>query len=258
MRENFVKSAPVQFALREMQRTVTSPLFWAVMMAVIVILTISGPFHTLEIFNTPKRFAYWGAIAVLTYFSNIFIANLVDQSLVPKLQNRWLRIFISGLVGSIFVTLIVWSISAFIAGNAEPNFRALYELALRCIPIAMVINIVVFLTLDTLRAPPQPMHQQAPSPFFERLPVALGRDIISIQSQDHYLRVVTTKGSDMILMRMADAVKQLEALDGVQTHRSWWVAKKHITDVVRDGGKVTVLLSDGEVVPVSRGRVKEL
>ena len=56
----------------------------------------------------------------------------------------------------------------------------------------------------------------------------------------------------MILMRLADAVRELAALDGQQTHRSWWVAKQGLADVAKGDGKVTLKLKSGAEVPVSR------
>lgn len=252
MLQNFVNQSAMHFALRQMQQTATSPRFWLAISAVVIILAISGPFNTLAEFSFPKRLAYWGAIAVSTYFGSIFVSNGVYQALRSTLHNRGLRIALAGFAGGILVTLIVWFISAFIAGNAAPNHHALIKLAAQCIPIAMVITAGVFLLADP---PHNDQGTELENLFFARLPVALGRDIISVQSQDHYLRVVTTKGSNMILMRLSDAIIELEGTKGIQTHRSWWVATKHITKKRKEGGKVTLVLSDGQIVPVSRNRV---
>ena len=260
MPENYAKPRPLPFALREVQRDATNSIFWMAIAGIIIVIAISGPFGTLTSLNFPKRLAYWGAIVVFTYFSGTFVSHWVNQALMAKLTNRYVRIFLAALAGSIPITLIVWFTTTIIASLAPPRLDVLLEMAAQCVPIAVIITCATFFIGEEMasKAAPEALANTKVSPFFERLPVALGRDIISIQSQDHYLRVVTTKGSEMILMRMADAIKELETINGVQTHRSWWVAKKHIADVMRDNGKVTVVLSDGEVVPVSRGRVKEL
>ncbi len=99
---------------------------------------------------------------------------------------------------------------------------------------------------------------EAEAPFFKRLPLELGKSLISIQAQDHYLNVKTQKGSHMVLLRMGDAVEELTQFDGMQVHRSWWVANDHVKSVQKSQGKTLLILSDGEEVPVSRGYAKEV
>jgi hypothetical protein len=92
-----------------------------------------------------------------------------------------------------------------------------------------------------------------PVRFLERLPLHLraGR-IIAVQAEDHYLRVHTDLGSDLILMRLLDAVAELDGLEGAQTHRSWWVAKGAVRGASRADGRATLVLEGGLTAPVSR------
>ena len=73
-----------------------------------------------------------------------------------------------------------------------------------------------------------------------------------MEAQDHYLRLHTSKGLDMILMRLSDAIAELEGIEGAQTHRSWWVARDGVDDARRADGRATIRLKDGAEVPVSR------
>ena len=57
--------------------------------------------------------------------------------------------------------------------------------------------------------------------------------LLAIKSEDHYLRIYTSIGEELILMRLSDAVESLAGADGMQTHRSWWVARHTIKDVQR-------------------------
>jgi hypothetical protein len=109
--------------------------------------------------------------------------------------------------------------------------------------------------------PRQPATPPAPpSPkFLERLPVRLrGSEIYAVQAEDHYLRVHTSRGTDLILMRLSDAVAELEGLEGAQTHRSWWVAKAALADVKSGDGRATLKLKDGTEAPVSRTYARAL
>jgi DNA-binding LytR/AlgR family response regulator len=114
-----------------------------------------------------------------------------------------------------------------------------------------------------VRRPATRTHAAAPSApppkFLARLPPKLqGAEIFAVEAEDHYLRLHTSLGQDLILMRLADAIAELEGLEGAQTHRSWWVAKAAVAQVERGDGRATLTLKDGAEVPVSRGFAKQL
>ena len=87
--------------------------------------------------------------------------------------------------------------------------------------------------------------------FFERLPDMVGRDIVYLTVSGHYINVVTTAGSCLVLMRLGDAVASLGD-QGLQVHRSYWVARRHIVGVQRCDGRMTLRLTGAHEVPVSR------
>ena len=84
-------------------------------------------------------------------------------------------------------------------------------------------------------AAPPPPQQMAPNPLLGALSAQLGSDIIALEMEDHYVRVHTALGSELVLMRLRDAVVHVSDIDGRQTHRSWWVARGAVEDVVREG-----------------------
>jgi hypothetical protein len=93
--------------------------------------------------------------------------------------------------------------------------------------------------------------------FAERLPIRLRQaEIYAVESEDHYLRVHTSAGQELILMRLADAVRELAGVEGMQTHRSWWVARQGLADVKKDEGKLVLKLKSGTEAPVSRTYAK--
>lgn len=87
--------------------------------------------------------------------------------------------------------------------------------------------------------------------FLSRLPAHIGADMRYVQMQDHYLRVVTRGGEAMILMSLRDALAELEGLDGMQVHRSWWIALNDVTQIVREGRKTFAIMGDDARIPVS-------
>ena len=93
----------------------------------------------------------------------------------------------------------------------------------------------------------------APPAFFDRLPNRLrGADIYAVEAEDHYLRLHTSRGQDLILMRLSDAIAELEGVEGAQTHRSWWVARDGIDAATRGDGRARLTLKTGAEAPVSR------
>ena len=82
------------------------------------------------------------------------------------------------------------------------------------------------------------------------LPDRVGTDLVYIKSEDHYLEVNTTLGSSLIKMRFSDAVAELGD-SGMQVHRSYWVATRHVNRSIRSGKRTLLRLTGDHKVPVS-------
>ncbi len=91
-----------------------------------------------------------------------------------------------------------------------------------------------------------------------RLPAELGSEIIALEMEDHYVRVHTALGSELVLLRMRDAMAELDGIEGLQTHRSWWVARGAVEDVLRAGRNVRLRLARDIEAPVSRANISVL
>ena len=103
--------------------------------------------------------------------------------------------------------------------------------------------------------PPQsPARPDTRPGVLARLPAHLGTDIHALVAAEHYLRVVTARGEAMILYRLGDAIRDMEAagIAGIQTHRSYWIADAAIANHSRDGSRLTLATPSGLAVPVSR------
>lgn len=88
--------------------------------------------------------------------------------------------------------------------------------------------------------------------FWSKVPRNLGRDVLSLSAEQHYLHVTTTQGQSLILFPIGRAIEALADRRGLQIHRSHWVAVSHIVDVERSGNSVAVVLSNSQRLPVSR------
>ena len=83
------------------------------------------------------------------------------------------------------------------------------------------------------------------------LSIAVGEDIVYAHVTGHYLDVVTTAGTSVVLMRLSD-IKRTLAGQGMQTHRSYWAAFRHFVRLERVEHRTILHLTGGHRVPVSR------
>jgi len=200
---------------------------------------------------TPFRYLYWQ----LAMVGGGVIAALIEQPLARRLTGRP-RLFLLAQLAAMTPAIAVWiSLLPVILFGAR--FSA--ERILQVLPDVLTINIAVvvlaWLTRKALRRRDAPLvpERLAPAAIRTRLPPRLARALlVAVEAEDHYLRIRTVAGSDLILMRFADALSALAAADGFRTHRSWWVARTAVEAVRWKGGRGALTLSDGSTAPVSR------
>jgi DNA-binding LytR/AlgR family response regulator len=82
--------------------------------------------------------------------------------------------------------------------------------------------------------------------------------VLALQSEDHYVRVHGAKESELVLIRLRDAITEMNDVDGEQVHRSWWVATSGIAQTELTGRNWTIELTNGMKVPVARDSASRL
>jgi hypothetical protein len=82
--------------------------------------------------------------------------------------------------------------------------------------------------------------------------------LLCLQMQDHYVSVHCASGTDLLLLRLRDAIEEADGLEGLQVHRSWWVARSAVAQVRREGSRLMLRLENGIDFPVSRSGVARL
>ncbi|HZZ34189.1 MAG TPA: LytTR family DNA-binding domain-containing protein [Caulobacteraceae bacterium] len=228
----------------------------AASMAVGAFLAFAAAFDTGGI-PLITRLGYWmGLMGV-----GALIGTAIGHFLTPR---AWLgrRPIAAGLMIGASISL---PMSVVVAGvSALLNHRP-FDLRFAAIvfPSVLVVSLGMTAISFLLQRRPTATHAApagAPPPkFLERLPLKLrGAEVWAVEAEDHYLRLHTSKGQDLILMRLSDAVRELEGIEGAQTHRSWWVAREAVTEVERGDGRATLTLKGGTMVPVSRAYARSL
>jgi len=91
--------------------------------------------------------------------------------------------------------------------------------------------------------------------FLTSLPGVVGRDIVAVASDLHYLNVWTVAGRTTVLGSLKDVSEELSIL-GMQVHRSHWVAHSHVSRIVGNSSSAACIMSNELRIPISRRRWK--
>ncbi len=223
-----------------------------------VLCAFLGPFGTFADMSPAARVAYWVTIFVVECMQ--VLAALVLLAWLG--DGRWPMVVLgvgASVLTSVPATAEV-ALLEYLLRNANP-FDSIGSIFTKVLLLTLAVTIPFVLIRERLRTP-------APPPA--AVPVAAGGDgesllkrvkpgvrgeLWALQMEDHYLRVHTSSGNDLILHRMSDAVAEVAGVEGRQVHRSWWVARAAIAAAERDGRRLVLVLKSGLKVPVSRANV---
>lgn len=221
-----------------------------------VFLSLSGAFGSGDAPLIP-RLLYWVVLMVAGGLLGGAATRLVERREWAE-ERPWLRATLIATLVTAPLVFVVWAATAWWFGKplrpaALPEF---------IVPVALVAALMTAANFALNRTPVQ-THEGpsgAPEPrFLERLPFKLrGAELHAVEAEDHYLRLHTSRGSDLILMRLSDALAELEGLEGAQTHRSWWVARDAVAEARPSDGRAVLKLKSGAEAPVSRTYAKAL
>lgn len=243
------------FSLPPFDRTFLRGL--AVAFAGGVVLSITGAFETASI-PLWGRLAYWVPVMIAGGLWGHLCSGLVERY-IDLDERPWLTVVALTLIISGPLSVFVWAATGLAFSGQLYPLSVLPNLVIPVLVItATITSINVFLSKSPVQTHAAPAGM-APARFPDRLPPRLrGAAIRAVQAEDHYLRIHTERGSDLILMRLSDALAELEGLEGAQTHRSWWVARDAVRDVDRGDGRAVLTLDGGLKAPVSRRFAKAL
>jgi DNA-binding LytR/AlgR family response regulator len=224
---------------------------------VAAILAVSGGFGAGGM-SIVSRLAYWLAISAV----GVTIGVLIGVYVIPP---RWFarRPWAAYAV----IVLALWAPMSLVVAlaNAMPVRRTLtpalvWRVAPSTLATTAALSALAFLVRRRDPAETHAAAADAPPPkFLERLPPRLaGAELWAVQAEDHYLRLHTSLGQDLILLRLGDAIDELEGIEGARTHRSWWVARAAVRGVEREDGRATLALPGGMTAPVSRAYARAL
>ena len=253
--ENFVKRGSLTFALREVRAVMTSPAYLVGIIGIASLLTIVGAFETGVMLRPVPRFLYWLAVGISTSALGMLTAELM----VPRLKALgWSYPLV--VVGVALVTVIPVTAAVALVNWAGFGRFAVSALVYELLPQVVASNLVISVTLGyVFRSDYEGQSKsEGPPPILERLPFDKRGDLVALSVSDHYTEIETTKGRELVLLRLGDAIRETAPVTGLRVHRSHWVALGRIRSVRRDGDRAVIELVTGREVPVSRGNMAGL
>ena len=244
-----MSSAALPPWLRRLAADVT---LWAV---IGVVMAVLGPFGSSER-TLFERLVYWQLCMV----GGGAIGIAIDQPVRRITEHFWLRVLAVSVLMTPLVALLVMFANHWLAGvrlTWDNLLEPWFQVFVVCFAAMLFRQLVWSRT-------PQPTAAVEPDAdplevFRQRLSAKRrAAALIAVEAEDHYLRVHTDAGDELITARFGDALAELARAPGFQTHRSWWVAADAIDAVRWRRGRGEATLKCGLIVPVSRSNAAPL
>lgn len=229
-----------------------------------LVLGLFGPFGTWAM-PPAVRIAYWvifGLVGYAIFRPLVTVGRWVAEFLrVSEIFGIGLALVVAALPMTLIVSMLlsgldlrqalarpglgqlyfqVWLIGFLTNGL----FMLLYRRAQMSVDPASTVA-------DEVARPAATAPISPPEGLADRLPAGFG-PVIALEAEDHYVRVHSPAGSALLLMRLRDAIGLINSIDGMEVHRSWWVAREGISTVARNGRSATITLVNGSTAPVAR------
>lgn len=261
--------------MRAFRRTLLE--LWAILMLSGAV-AFMGPFGTYLLMRSfTGRFTAWWFLIMGAYTiirPMVFVSRRVARmtGLPEGVLVYWVILLFS------FPIALIWRLTAPVAMARIGGYSGLVPFALLCsLSVAAVVwwaeradaNISDYYRndddIDADIAPAEPVGGQAVARrpavpgqsatrprLHDRLSRGFSGEILALEGEDHYVRVHGRTQSELVLIRLRDAISLMDHCAGEQTHRSWWVARGAVADTIENGRKREIRLVNGLHAPIAR------
>lgn len=228
---------------------------WLFALILAVGLALVGPYGTYLVMSLPMRLGYWIIIITFSFalwwLIEIAVARLFGQR--GLLFEQLTVIVPFAALNSAFLAGLHTALNA-VAGLQIATAWSFYFWG-HLVLSSFVIAPLILLTHELMTQ----VQSQASSDTIQFLTRALppafrGQTPYALAAEGHYVRVHTALGDTLVTMRFEDAVRALSGVEGIQTHRSWWVTLDQIVEVKPVGSAYEAVLRSGMTIPISRRR----
>ena len=244
-----MKTGVLQLTMREWRAQMANRTLVLVLIGTGAILAIVGPFGTDERTTLLPRFAYWVTLVFLTYGWGA-AAFLVSRRVAPEspVTATGLSMLLTGMGAMAVVYLL--------NGLSFQYWPRGGELAAQAVNVFVIAGILAgIMQLAYNASAPHVPAPPAAARLLERLPLDKRGALVSMTVEDHYVRVRTTKGEELLLLRLSDAVEEVGDTRGARVHRSHWAAFDQVCEMTRKGDGALLTMTHGPDIPVSRANM---
>ena len=238
------------FTLRELFRLYRSWQLWVLIGVGFMIMSTGHPVTLPQFEGFWVRMAFW-VIALMVYL----LLSVPYGVLFDKVWRRCVGTPIPLLVLTgpliIFASVVtVMGLAAIFEPDRPLGSMITWQMLARNVFVAHVFETVTLLwLLPAQRARGE--NARVVTLAGRRIPV---KDIGRVKAAEHYLEIHRADTVEILRERMSTFLEQVTPEDGVQTHRSHWIAREHARSL-----RGSVLELDcGKTVPVARGRQKDV
>lgn len=236
-------------------------VFWTFAIALMVLLDLHGFAERVSL------------IALVSYSVSLIIVTVslyaIGSWLGLKLSKKysWF-VMIYPLLGFAAVTISTYIVELGMSGHFRGAMST--EFAAEKLPVNIILTLVLETFYITFVSPialhfdgrPKPRPLSYAKNTCTTLTVA-GKifecdQLVSVSSQDHYVKVKSDDGETLLRARLSDLIPQLDCQDGIQPHRSHWVSRRSVVEIASQSGKNILILHDGSKIPIARGRMVDV
>ncbi|WP_147104507.1 LytTR family DNA-binding domain-containing protein [Tateyamaria sp. syn59] len=241
------------FTIREVYELYLSWQLWVLVMVGFLIMATGHPVTLPQFDSFGLRLGFW--------FVALFVYLLLSLVYTPFTYRGWYAVFgrpIPLIVLSTPLVLVATYVTSggltvlFEPGN--PPFSSMtWQMNVRNVLVAHVFETAALMWLLPAQRARKAAATDAREVTLSGRTMSLDR-VVRVKAAEHYLEIHTADGVEVLRERLATFLEQVRPEDGIQTHRSHWVARDTAQSL--SGSKLT--LHDGGKVPVARGRMDDV
>ena len=218
------------------------------------LLFASDPNDLRTALGAPFALIAWTA-SVIFYLATLFVIICLFSFATDKFGPFLIYIPVTSSLGLLFVYVTVQAVIGYFTNGAYQN--PIYPLFFNLMGAGLVIE-TLFVRFVMPSIFPED-HQQPGADLLvigdRRFPI---EKILHIMSQEHYLQVTLSNEVLTIRARLSDVIDQTSKDQGLQPHRSWWVATTAQPKMSKANGRAALSLADGTIVPIAKARVNDV
>ena len=257
---------PRQINLHNLVQSILSSRFLTHSFLFVFILTLFDPRQLDHVTSTQIQFIFWGA--GLWLYTGFAIATYRFAACIQRLRPS-LRIWtpVLAIPNIIFTTTMIGVGETYLLHQEWRIELCSFETMTKFFVLMQVLEYVFFRQFPKGLEDDAEVSKTSDAVTIESLPTDItvaGQtiaidEILTIQSQDHFVEIRTKHGKHFLRSRLSDIITELPKDAGRQLHRSYWIANQSVTAMNISGqGVMSIETSDGGEWKVAKTRQKEI